>query len=274
MILIAASRKDLASRNISRRILENYAFQDSSEAFQGNPTFEANFNDRLVKLVTLSEESVYAQGLPDHFPDVELVIFVSRHSSAKGTPTLSVHTPGNLSEANLGGLTKKVSFAPANAMRNALIEMQRLKNDMQLAYEVSYECTHHGPSLDVPAMFAELGSSVEQWKDEKAATLVAHAAIKTISTFNLSPVPTVLGIGGLHYNAKFTHLALESPIAFGHLIPKYILPSIDIEILRQCIERTKEKVECAILDWKGINGKEKPRIMNMLNAANMPSRKV
>lgn len=274
MILIVASNKDVASLNISRQILENYEFQESSETYDGSKVYETTFNNRITRLVTLNEESVYAQSVADLFPDVELVVFLSRHSSAQGRPTLSVHAPGNLSEAELGGITRRVSFAPASAMRNALISMQRLRNDMKMKYEVSYECTHHGPSLNVPAMFVELGSSVEQWKDEKAANIVAHAAINSIKTFRLSPMQAVLGIGGPHYNAKFTRLASENPIAFGHIIPKHALPTIDIEIIRQCTERTVEKIECAILDWKGIKSEEKPRILRLLNAVDLPFKKV
>lgn len=79
----------------------------------------------------MNEESIYAQNLPDHFTNIELVIFISRHSSESGTPTLSVHTPGNLSEAELGGLSRKVSFSPANAMREALTVMAQLKLELR-----------------------------------------------------------------------------------------------------------------------------------------------
>ena len=44
-------------------------------------------------------------------------------------------------------------------MRDALKALLHYKEELNLDYEVSYECTHHGPSLNVPAMFVELGSS-------------------------------------------------------------------------------------------------------------------
>jgi len=274
MILLVASNRDIASLSISRQILKNYPFQQSVEEFRGNSVHKANINGRLVELVTLNDESVQAQDIADCFPKVELIIFVSRHSSVKGTPTLSAHTPGNFGEAELGGIAKRVSIAPANAMRKVLILMHQFRNEMKLAYEVSYECTHHGPSLDVPAMFAELGSSIEQWKDEKAAEVVARATMCCVSTISFSPVPAVLGIGGPHYNAKFTRLALESNLAFGHIIPKHALHMVDVETIRQCVERTMEEVEFAVLDWKGIKGEDKPRIVQMLKLADLPFKKV
>ena len=242
--------------------------------FQENPVYEAKISGREVKLVTLNEDSVYAQNLTDLFCNLELVVFISRHSSVSGTPTLSVHTPGNLGEAELGGLPRKVSISPANAMRDALKAMMQFKEEMQLDYEVSYECTHHGPSFDIPTMFAELGSSIKQWNDLKAAEVVAHAAIKAISKFGDSQVTTVLGIGGPHYNVRFTRMMLENGIAFGHIIPKYAIPCIDVEILRQCIEKTLEKVEYAVLDWKGIKGEYKSKLVEMLKNLDAPFKKV
>jgi D-aminoacyl-tRNA deacylase len=236
--------------------------------------YKANISDKKVKLVTLSEESVYAQNLPDFFGNLELIVFISRHSSVSGTPTLSVHAPGNLGKAELGGLTRRVSVSPANAMRDALKAMMQFKEEMQLSYDVSYECTHHGPSLNTPTMFAELGSSPTQWNDLKAAEAVAHAAMKAISKFDKSQAKAVLGIGGPHYSEKFTRIALESEIAFGHIIPKYAVSYVDVEILGQCVEKTLEKAEFVILDWKGIKGEHKSKLVEMLEEIDIPFKKV
>jgi len=274
MILIVASNKDIASLNIKKQILNNYSFSKVSEEFKENPVYEATFSDRLVKLVTLNKESVYAQNITNFFTNLELIIFISRHSSASGTPTLSTHTPGNLAEAKLGGMPRKVSVSPANAMRDALKAMMRLKEEMQLDYDVSYECTHHGPSLNVPTMFTELGSSPTQWKDLEAAEAVAQATIEAVSNFSDFPAKPVIGIGGPHYNDKFTRIALKDDLAFGHMIPKYALPHIDLEILNQCVEKALERVQLAVLDWKGIKGENKPKLVETLKKMNMPFKKV
>jgi len=274
MILLVASNKDIASLNIAKQILSHYPFKKSTADFQENPVYGTNIADREVKLVTLSEESIYAQNLTDYFHNPQLIIFISRHSSTSGTPTLSVHTPGNLSEAEMGGLPRKVSISPANAMKHALKTMMQFKKEKQLDYEVSYECTHHGPSLNVPTMFAELGSSPKQWNDLEAAEVVAHAAMKTITDFDESKSRAVLGIDGPHYNAKFTRIAMEEELAFGHMIPKYAMSYVDAEILRQCIDKTLEKVELVVLDWKGIKGEHKSKLMGMLEEISVPFKKV
>jgi D-aminoacyl-tRNA deacylase len=274
VILLVASNKDVASLNIKMQVLSHYPFREVAEGHQGNPAYEANIRGRNVKLITLDEESVRAQNLLESFQGVELVVFISRHSSLSGTPTLSVHTPGNLDEAELGGLARVVSVSPANAMRDALRAMVRLKEELQLGYDVCYEGTHHGPSLNAPTMFAELGSSPTQWNDTKAAEAVAHAAIEAISNFGTSHAKVVLGIGGTHYNSKFTRIALESDTAFSHMIPKYALPYANVQTLKQCVERTLEKVDRAVLDWKGIKGENKRPLLAMLEDVGLEYEKV
>jgi D-aminoacyl-tRNA deacylase len=274
MILIVASNKDIASLNIRKQMLDHYSFDEKQENFQSNPAYQIKIDNKNIELVTLNDESVQAQNLPDTFADLELIIFISRHSSLSGTPTLSVHTPGNLAQAELGGIPKKVSISPANAMRKALTTMMRLKDDLKIDYQVSYEATHHGPSLDVPTMFAELGSSPQQWQDAKAAEVVAHATMETVKQFGSKPVKAVLGIGGPHYNSKFTRMALESEVAFGHIIPKYAVPEADMNVLKQCVERTSERVENIILDWKGIKGEDKDHLIKTLMEMDTPFEKI
>lgn len=264
MILLAASTKDLASINITKQILNNYPFCLVKEKFHESSIYAAEVKGKEVKLAILNEELVYAQNITEFSPSLELVVFISRHSSISGTPTLSVHTPGNLGDADLGGVPRKVSISPANAMKKALKTMAKLVEERQLEYEVSYECTHHGPSVDVPTMFVELGSSPKQWEDLEAAEVIAHAAMEAVSSFGRQQSEAVLGIGGPHYNAQFTRMALEDTMAFGHIIPKYAVPKIDEDVLRQCIEKTLEKVELAVLDWKGIKGEYKLKIIELL----------
>lgn len=269
MILIAASTRDLASVNIAKQILGNYPFKPVKEKM-----YAAEVSGRKVELVMLNEELVYAQNITTFHPTIDLVIFISRHSSLSGTPTLSVHVPGNLGDADLGGIARKVSIAPANAMKTVLNTMAKLVKEKHLNYKVSYECTHHGPSLDVAAMFTELGSTSKNWEDPEAAEVVAHAAMRAVADFGKKTGKAALGIGGPHYNEKFTRMALESDVAFGHIIPKYAAAKIDEAILRLCVERTLEKVELSVLDWKGIRGEDKPNIVKLLNDMRLEFQKV
>ena len=272
MILLVASKKDKASMNIAKQLIANHNFHKVSESFLGNPVYSREMpNGEISKLIFIDQESVNSQNLP--FPkSLRLLIFLSRHKSESGRPTLSVHTPGNLGEASLGGVPRKVSISPASAMKEALLAMKRAQEEMDLKYEVSYECTHHGPSLDVPTMFVELGSSPKQWGDVAAAEAVARGALAAASIEKT--YPSVLGIGGPHYNGKFTRKALGTEIAFGHMVPKYAIERLDEEMLRQCLERTVEPVQKIVLDWKGIRGADKKELLEKLLKVDLEFEKI
>ena len=274
MILLVHSCRDIAGVNIAANLLQSYPFVKTEHAYQENVVYEANIGMKQVSFITLKDEAVSAQYLQDDFPNAKLIVFISRHSSQSGIPTLSVHTPGNLAEAQLGGLPRTVSVSPAYAMRDVLKSFLRYKEAFNLNYEVTYECTHHGPSLDVPTMFVELGSSLVQWNDLKAAEAVAHSAMSAVANFTTTPNTAVLGIGGPHYNQKFTQMALAGEAVFGHMIPKHAVPNIDSEMLTQCIQRTFEKVSSAVLDWKGIKSQDKPELLSALQEANLSYKKV
>jgi D-aminoacyl-tRNA deacylase len=261
VILIVASTKDTASVNISQKLISLYDFEKTQEGFQQNPIYSKMLSGNEVKLVYLNEETIWAQYITDNFSP-ELIIFVSRHSGTAGIPTLSVHAPGNLGSAELGGIPKRVSVCPASAMKNALLELARIRTEKSLPYQVSYECTHHGPSLDAPTMFVELGSSPEQWEDLQAAEAVAHAAMAAIT--QKIKYPVVLGVGGPHYSERFTKIALTTNRAFGHIMSKYVVPSVDAETVKHCVQRTLEKVESAVLDWKSMRATDRKRVVDEL----------
>lgn len=272
MKLIITSTKDTASTNIARQIIDLYKFKKTSETLNELPIYQQTIGNEEIRLVTITSESIHAQFITEHFAP-NLLIFISRHSSQSGIPTLSVHTPGNLTNAaEKGGNPKEISIAPATAMKEALKEMAQQVMRKQLAYKVSYECTHHGPSLSVPTMFAELGSSPAQWKDAEAAEAVAHATLAAIKAHQ--NYPTAIGIGGPHYNEKFTKIALITPTAFGHIIPKYAIAQIDAFMLKQCVEKTMEKTQLILLDWKGIKGEDKEKLIETINMVGLKTEKV
>jgi D-aminoacyl-tRNA deacylase len=271
LILFIVSTKDIAGMNIAKQLILRYKFKKNSEFFQNHPIYSKTIKNENTKILFVNTEIVETQYLDKLFTP-KLFIFLSRHSSAQAIPTLSVHTPGNISEANFGGKPRKVSISSAMAMKNVLLRMAKLRNENNLDYEVCYECTHHGPSLNSPAMFVELGSSLEQWSDTKAAMIVAEAATAAISECSSGCVS--VGIGGPHYNKKFSKMALNNQRAFGHIIPKYALSKVDSELIRQCVERTIEKVDSIVLDWKGIKSEYKSKITSAIEAINLNWEKV
>ena len=274
MILLVASRKDIAGQNIAQHLLSNYPFKQTKNFDNKNPLYSGFIHKKKIFLTIINEEIINSQNLTKQYQDLDFIIFLSRHSSTSAKPTFSVHTPGNLNTADFGGLPKKRSIAPAEAMRNALKALELLREGSAKDFDVSYECTHHGPSLNIPAMFVELGSSKTQWSNPKAAEIVGHAAISAISKYKVSKRTAVLGIGGPHYNRKFTNLALTTDTIFGHIIPKYMIEHLTLDVLNESIEKTLEKVDYALLDWKGIKGSHKPNLLQLLKEANLSYKKI
>ena len=72
-----------------------------------------------------------------------------------------------------------------------------------------------------------------------------------------------LGIGGTHYPEKFNKLIIESDYAFGPIIPKHGLGFLDAKLLSQILAKSTQKVEGAVVDWKGL-GDQKRRVVKLL----------
>ncbi|MDQ1279379.1 MAG: D-aminoacyl-tRNA deacylase [Thermoproteota archaeon] len=261
--LILATKDDVASSNIAARLLEEYPFVESSLKFRSKPVYSLTSVDGEVLMAFMAGEMVYLEGL-EGLADARLVVFVSRHESRSGSPILSVHVPGNLSTAEFGGVSERVSIAPANAMQAALRMMAEQRKLLGLkGFEVYYEGTHHGPSLDVPSMFVEIGSSIKEWSDPLAGKAIAHAAMA--AAMNKQMVDAAVGIGGSHCNRRLTNLGLEFNLAFGHIIPSYAFKWLNPDTIKQCVERTLEKNPTVVLDWKGIDGKDRDGLQAVLD---------
>ena len=58
------------------------------------------------------------------------------------------------------------------------------------------------------------------------------------------------------------------------MIPKYAIHSLTVEVLRQSVEKTVEKIDIAILDWKGIKGADKANVLKALGEIGLPYEKI
>ena len=67
---------------------------------------------------------------------------------------------------------------------------------------------------------------------------------------------------------NFNKVALRTDIAFSHICPKHHLDKLNENLISQSIQKTKEKIDFAVLDWKGL-GTEKQRIVEMIQKLNL-----
>ncbi len=253
MKVVMTTKVDPASMNIKQKLIENFGFTETEALFDGNIVFKRGD----VLLLTTNEEMIYYDNLDSAIESQlgvvpELIVFASRHSSKAKMPALTTHVTGNWDKALYGGKDKSLAVAHPVAMKLALLKLNEL-ND--LGWTVCYEATHHGPSeLDVPSLFIEIGSSEEEWTNEHAGEILAETIVYILENADKKhDFKPALGIGGGHYAPKQTKRALESELAFGHILPKYAQP-VGEDMLVKAIERTFGNVEAIYVDWKGTKG--------------------
>ena len=238
MNLIIASEADTASINLRDRLLEMAEWKKDGE-FDGEEIWSlskdyGNFCLSGTRLITIKKLHIHAEGIERKWVeetgiDVNNIVFLSRHKAASGRPSLTVHPIGNWGKADYGGQEGRVSGASPKWMTGLLLSIY--KNRLP-GYDVCFETTHHGPLIDKPTMFLEIGSGEEQWElREPAETLIR-------SLLELEPAEgvTVVGIGGGHYTPRFTEAVLSHKVCLGHMVANYGLPSLTPTLLDDAIE--------------------------------------
>jgi len=257
---ILVSKTDHAGMNIADKLKTNYEFVGSEEEFRGDKVYVKQQGGDEFKLVIFNESQLYADFVNDF--DAELLVFASRHSSKSGTSTLTAHPIGNFGRAELGGKDKELVKSNAHILRNYYLNLKKEAEERKMDYKIGMEVTHHGPYLEKPAAYIEVGSSIEQWKDNEAADVIAKTILLQSKTVGNSKI--AIGIGGNHYCAIFNKVIDKHNYAFSHIVPQYALLDLDKEMLQKTIEASVFPVEEIVVDKKGL-GKEKPRIMELLN---------
>lgn len=237
--------------NIRERLFEQAAWDlRSDQKFEGNRVF--TYKDRAL-LVTINSYHLFNDNLDVQVRDslgTELglkdlpsaVIFASKHKSASGMRTLTVHPVGNFGKADYGGKAEDLVPAAPHLMTMAyrILYQQALENELE--HSVSFEATHHGPYLETPSFFIEIGSDESAWGEINAARTLAQTIIKLIE-YDLekecNKFPVAIGIGGGHYAPRHSDVARKKCVSFGHIIPSYALDGITEKMLTRVVERTQ-----------------------------------
>ena len=256
--LIVASRADPASMNIAERLIELHGLEPTGALFEGSPIYARG----SVKLVFTASEPIYAEHVGEALPEPpEAIIFASRHASAKGEPTLSTHTPGNLGfTAEHGGRPRELAWSEPLRMRAALLSLSEAGGKEALRdYSICLEATHHGPTgLQVPVAFVEIGSTPDRWSDPLAGEAVAEAIWEAAT--KPARADGAVGFGGGHYAPKFTKLVLEEVgVAVGHIVPKHTFSALgqDRWLVEGPVSKTWGGCKVAVLDRKGLKGADR-----------------
>jgi D-aminoacyl-tRNA deacylase len=247
-VLIISSTEDPASTNIKNSLLEQTTWEEHG-TFYNTPVFRHASMNNLV-IVTIPDKKIRHENIDTEVfeqlhIEPKIAIFLSRHHSKMGEPTLTVHPIGNFGDAKFGGKPKTLIPAAPRMMTHLLRLIKKNLQPTDLKYQVCYEVTHHGPFLKIPTLFVEVGSTEIQWQQKEPASIIALSLLELFAKYHYEEeypnnIPVLLGIGGGHYAPRFTEVALAKNIAFGHMIPTYQIEggNIDDEILEKTIQAT------------------------------------
>ena len=237
MNLIIASEKDTASINLRDRLLEMSSWIESG-SFDNNEmwTISEDYGDfcrKGTQLITIQDLHIYAEGIDKKWQKknnkkIDNIVFLSRHKAASGRPSLTVHPIGNWGNADYGGKEAEVSGATPGWMTGLLLKIRENRID---GYDVCFEATHHGPFLQTPTMFLEIGSSESEWEKKEPA----RALIKSLLELQHADGIRVIGIGGGHYTPRFTEAAFSHEVCFGHMVANYGVSVLTSSLIKKAI---------------------------------------
>ncbi len=151
------------------------------------------------------------------------LVFPSIHRSESGLRCFTVHPLGNLGPtASLGGQPRALTPCEPRAMTAVLREL--LDRGAAVGLPATYEATHHGPQLGLPAFFVEVAVA-ELSRPGAEEIEVIDQAIRAHRPDLHDRV--ALAVGGGHYAPRFTDLAKARRWAFGHIVPRHALAEVD-----------------------------------------------
>ncbi|MHA2365644.1 MAG: D-aminoacyl-tRNA deacylase [Candidatus Hodarchaeales archaeon] len=241
-IALVASTKDQAALTIAKVLKEE---KQRKVAF---------LKDKSALFITL-----------DDLPKADCYIVLSKHSSSSKQKSFTVHSTGNFGlEAKVGGNPQNLGYSQAQIqtfLLQCLSEVYKKQSGLE-NFHVVAEATHHGPLIQKPMIFIEIGSSKNQWINENAGRVIAETIERFFSEKTkdlIFQLPIAIGIGGTHYAQKFSKKMIENTYAIGHICPKYAIASLNEELVDQMIERTFPRPSIALFDRKGMKRKSEIR---------------
>ncbi|WNY26059.1 D-aminoacyl-tRNA deacylase [Methanolapillus millepedarum] len=241
--------------------------------------FELQTSDLLFRLIFLDGKHIFQDRLDLRLKHLnipaDLIIFASKHRSKSETRALTVHPTGNAGESALGGYPKALSIPMPLEMKKMILALNDLNQRLGLLFDVTMEVTHHGPTeLLVPSMFAEIGSTENEWGIPLAGEIVAKSILSLSSDFDFVPMNDfspllsdpvfAVGFGGGHYAQRPTKYLFRTRLAFGHIFPKHQLEFLTEPVVKDAFLKTGANV--AFFDKKSMKGDDRRRLFDMISA--------
>ncbi len=197
--------------------------------------------------------------------NIDVLLFLSRHEMRNPKPLITFHTPGNwTSDVELGGKPGLVAVSEPRVLSNLFREAYRRIGELS-GYSATLEATHHGPFVDKPAVFVEIGSTSNEWRNPKAQEFLASLIFDFLNDTNRyinDGKDVAVSIGDLHYATLTSHI-INGEYDVGHMVPKYVNPTP--MIIRMAVERNTVKPKLGIIHWKSLNAESRTMVEKELS---------
>ena len=298
VILIAVNGNDIASFNQAKYLLEKDTWHQLDDV-EGHKAYRYEH----VRMWILPKRILWEDHLDKRWTEathetVLEVIFPSRHAAKSGTPCLTLHPIGvpHLEINSVPEFGGQSGVAPPPSTR--LAPWWRLLNEKWLEqsipeFSLSLEVTHHGPLLEVPCLFIEVGSTQEYWPHEEAAKLLSDVIWEGLGLTDTAEIgcwdaqrnhahPVLITLGGGHYAPKGNKLGSEEHVWLGHMLANHSIPfgtSDDPGVLwRQSIDAVVKSTKgafpegtvVATVEKKSFKGWQRQLIYQHLESISIP----
>ncbi len=225
--------------------------------------------------------------------DVDDVLILSKHVSGSNTPAMTLHAigiPGALPygiKGTSGGING-IIVPPSKYFASLFRRMDKLARDRKLDdyFDITLETTHHGPILETPTLYIEIGSTDKEWSRVDVAECWAEVISDVLGMkgqkyryFNPKS-DVMIGFGGGHYAPRHKAIIVNSDFNLGHVIANYSLVFDQIsecetplgpwsECIENAVKSTRKSFPnnkiFAHLDRKSFRGWERSAIIQKLN---------
>lgn len=261
--LIVCSEADLPSINMREALRGMSGWEGMGSS--GGASFERFGDDVMMSIPDMHIRHDHLDREAEAFGvKVDSVVVMSKHSAKSGKPALTAHPIGNYHEADFGGRPETLVPASPAEMTAAVRMIHELNSDPGV--QTCFEVTHHGPYLEKPTFYIEIGSDETNWGNKEAAALLA----KVIAGSEPHPeYRTLVGVGGGHYAPRFTEAILGYRVNFGHMLPVYQMENRDDEdIARMVTDACRATgTDSVYVHRKSMKGPEEHRISAIVRSA-------
>ena len=292
--LILVSGGDIASTNQADELL-NMCDWHEMEPVEGLPAYSFMH----ARMWWMEDGCLWEDDLDKRWEEAtgekpQEIIFPSRHSAASGNASLTLHPIGTMQvpfdqTPDYGG--RAADCPPPNPRIAAWWrELNRVADGMA-DFDLSLETTHHGPWIETPSLFIEIGSTAETWGHKEAAKVLAGIIYRGLGLDGGDGLgvwqgdgQVVVTLGGGHYAPRGNLLASHDNVWIGHMLATYALPFTKDEdenisgmwenSIRKAIASTQSafpggEVVCS-MDKKAFKGWQRQAIRDLLEELNIP----